>query len=390
MCPSYRVTRNEIDLTRGRANTLRLAISGQLGRGALTSADMLETMKLCVGCKACKRECPTGVDMARMKIEVLAAHRKVHGMPLHDRLVAYLPRYAPWLSRFPAIGNMRDNVSGLAVALESMTGFSQERRLPAWRKDAFRPSGPAGPAQGRPVILFADTFNTYFEPDNLRAASNILAGAGYRVLSPRAASAPARPLCCGRTFLTNGLVDKAVHELSRLVDCLYPLVKDGVPIIGLEPSCLLSLRDELPGLLPGDAAAKIAGAAVLFEEFLAEEQPDLDLKPMPRKVLLHGHCHQKAFNVMGAVDQTLRMIPGLRVEHIESGCCGMAGAFGYGVDTIDISRQMAGLDLIPTLREAAPNTLVVADGISCRQQIEDGADLQALHTVRVLEMSLQR
>ena len=389
MCPSYRATRNERDLTRGRANSLRLALSGQLGPDALTSKDMAETMKLCVGCKACKRECPTGVDMARMKIEVLAARARAHGVPLHDRLVAYLPRYAPLLSRFPLIGNLRDSIPGMASLTESMTGFSRERRLPTWRRDRFRPPESTGPVDGRPVILFADTFNTYFEPENLAAASRVLVAAGYRVLSPKPGTEPGRPLCCGRTFLTSGLTAQALQELSRLIDSFYPLVNDGVPVIGLEPSCLLSLRDELPGLLPGERAVKIAGAAVLFEEFMATEQPELPLKPLDRNVLLHGHCHQKAMNVMGAVEQTLNMVPGLAVERIESGCCGMAGAFGYGVDTINVSRQMAELELLPRLREAGGGAIVVADGISCRHQIEDGADIRAIHAARVLDQSLQ-
>jgi Fe-S oxidoreductase len=293
------------------------------------------------------------------------------------------------LSRLPLLGNLRDKVPGLAGMLESMTGFSRERRLPTWRRDVFRQPTSIGPEDGRPVILFADTFNTYFEPENLRAASRVLVAAGYRVVSPRAGTDPARPLCCGRTFLTSGLVDQATREISRLIDCLYPLAREGVPIIGLEPSCLLSLRDELPGLLPGEKTEKIAGAAVLFEEFIAAQQPDLKLKTLQSEVLLHGHCHQKAFNVMGSVEQTLNMVPGLTVERIESGCCGMAGAFGYGVDTIGYSRQMAELDLLPRLRQSSGDTFIVADGISCRQQIEDGAGLQAMHAVRVLDKSLQ-
>ncbi len=389
MCPSYRVTRNEKDLTRGRANTLRLAISGQLGLDALASEEMLDTMKLCVSCKACRRECPTGVDMARMKIEALAVRRKSHALSLQDRLVGYLPRYAPFLSRFPALANLRNEIPGFAAMLEPVTGFSRKRRLPAWRRDVFRPPQSTGPTDGRPVVLFADTFNTYFEPENLRAAIRVLTAAGYRVLCPRSEIGEPRPLCCGRTFLTNGLVEQATHEISRLVECYLPMAREGIPIVGLEPSCLLSLRDELPGLLPGEESDTIAGAAVLLEEFLAREKPNMNLRPLKQKALLHGHCHQKAFDAMDAVEQTLQMIPALTLERIESGCCGMAGAFGYGADTADISMQMAEADLLPSIRKASSDSLIVADGTSCRHQIEDCTDRQALHVVRVLERALE-
>jgi FAD/FMN-containing dehydrogenase/Fe-S oxidoreductase len=393
MCPSFRATGDETHLTRGRANTLRLAISGQLGKDALTSDAMRDTMKLCVGCKGCKRECPTGVDMARMKIEFLHQYRKRHGLTLHDRLVAYLPRYAPWASRFSALANLRDRVPGLATLSEKVARFSRRRSLPVWRRDIFRPA-PSVEAPGgkREVVLFADTFNTYFEPENARAALRVLEAAGYHVHRP-AAKDGARPLCCGRTFLAAGLVDEARHEAQRMLEALEPFVARGVPVVGLEPSCLFTLRDEFTAMLPGSETRALAERALLFEEFLARESGAgvlaLSLKPTAAKqALLHGHCHQKAFAAMGAVEKTLRLVPDLNVKTIPSSCCGMAGAFGYDADTYDVSMKMAELSLLPAVREAPADALLVADGTSCRHQIADGAGRKAVHVARVLEQAL--
>jgi len=393
MCPSFRATGDEMHLTRGRANTLRLAISGQLGKDALTSDAMRDTMKLCVGCKGCKRECPTGVDMARMKIEFLHQYRKRHGLTLHDRLVAYLPRYAPWASRLSAIANLRDRVPGLAILSEKVARFSRRRSLPVWRRDIFRPGSPAEtPAGKREVVLLADTFNTYFEPENARAALRVLEAAGYHVHQP-AAKDGTRPLCCGRTFLAAGLVDEARIEARRMLDALKPYVERGVPVVGLEPSCLFTLRDEFAAMLPGSETRALAARALLFEEFLSREAASgalaLSLKPTGAKqALLHGHCHQKAFAAMGAVEKTLRLVPGLDVRTIPSSCCGMAGAFGYDADTYDVSMKMAELSLLPAVREAPADALLVADGTSCRHQIADGAGRTAVHVARVLEQAL--
>ncbi len=393
MCPSYRVTGDEQHVTRGRANSLRLALSGQLGPGALTSDAMYETMKLCIGCKGCKRECPTGVDMARMKVEFLHHYTQVHGLRLHDRLVAYLPRYAPIAARFAPVVNLRDKIPGLAKLLERPTGLSAARPLPRWRRDPFpAQAAEVGRPDGPEVVLLGDTFNTYFEPDNLRAALAVLLSAGYRVHLP-AANKSHRPLCCGRTFLSTGLVEEARAEARRTLDALTPFVARGVPVVGLEPSCLLTLRDEFPVLLPGADTGALAERALLFEEFLAAEHAagrlDLPLKRIPgTRVLLHGHYHQKAFGAMGAVETVLGLIPGLNVETVESGCCGMAGAFGYGTETYAMSMKMGELSLLPAVRAADKETLVVADGTSCRHQIKDGAGREALHAARILQDAL--
>jgi FAD/FMN-containing dehydrogenase/Fe-S oxidoreductase len=391
MCPSFRVTGNERDLTRGRANSLRLAISGQLGPEAFASDEMLETMKLCVSCKACRRECPTGVDMARMKIEVLAAANKRRPLPLKDRLIAYLPRYAPYAVRFAPLMNARDWWPGAPRLSEWLMGFAARRRLPHWRSRPFALGQPIGRPHGRELALFADTFNAYFEPENLRDAVDVLTRLGYRVAAPRAADG-GRPICCGRTFLSAGLVDEARTEARRVLDAIRPFVARGVPIVGLEPSCLLSLRDEFQVMLPGDETRRAAAHAYLFEEFLAREAEAGRIKsPIVRrsgKVLLHGHCHQKAFGAMTGIAKAISLVEGLTLDIVESSCCGMAGAFGYAADTYDVSMAMGELSLLPTVRSAAPETIIAADGFSCRHQIRDGTGREARHVARVLRHAM--
>jgi FAD/FMN-containing dehydrogenase/Fe-S oxidoreductase len=430
MCPSYRATREEQHLTRGRANTLRLAISGQLGPGAFTSDALYETLDLCVSCKGCRRECPTGVDMAKMKIEFLHHYRQRHALSMRERLVAYLPRYAPWAAKLAWVMNLRDQVPGLAALSEALLGFSSKRSLPKWRSDTFysddhslplapkevplrdkgrvgegmgthphpglppEGEGENGAARGRAgeCVLLVDTFNNYFESENARAAFTVLEAAGYRVHLPRAADS-ARPLCCGRTFLASGLIDEAKREARRTLDTLRPYAERGVPVIGLEPSCLLGLRDEFLSLLPGLESSRLALNAVLFEEFLASEHEagrlNLKLKALPQKTaLLHGHCHQKAFAAMPAVQCVLGLIPELKVGLIESGCCGMAGSFGFDADHYQVSMKMAELSLLPAVREASDDTLLIADGTSCRHQIHDGAKREAWHVARVLQAAL--
>ncbi len=399
MCPSYRVTRDERDVTRGRANTLRLAISGQLGPDALASDEMADTLKLCVSCKACRRECPTGVDMARMKIEVLAARAAKRGLTLHDRLVGWLPRYAPFAARHPGLFNLRDRSPVMRKASQVFANFSTRRSLPTWRADIYRDrsdwsyaAAKAGES-GRDVMLFADTFNRYFERENLDAALRVLTAGGYRVHAVMPKDGDSRPLCCGRTFLSVGQVDQARQEMERTLAALAPYVLRGMSVIGLEPSCLFTFRDELPALIKSEPANALSGQALLLEEFLAREQKQsrltLPLGPLPKKALLHGHCHQKAFDAMGAVESVLKLIPGLAVETVESSCCGMAGSFGYNTDTIDVSLKMGELSLLPAVRKAPGDALIVADGTSCRHQIHDGSNRTALHVARVLAMSVE-
>jgi Fe-S oxidoreductase len=278
--------------------------------------------------------------------------------------------------------------------LEKLAGISAKRSLPEFRRDVFRPEFEAvGPADGREVLLFADTFNRIYERENLDAALHVLVRGGYRVHLPRPADR-GRPLCCGRTFLSAGLVGHARVELDRMVETYAPFAGRGVPIVGLEPSCLLTLRDELLALRSDAAARSVSAQAMLLEEFLVGEAESgrlkLPLGPIAGKALVHGHCHQKSFGAFRPVEQVLRLIPDLEVETIQSSCCGMAGAFGYGADTYDVSMEMAELSLLPAVRRAGQTALIVADGTSCRHQIKDGARRTALHVARVLAMSLER
>ncbi|RMD61259.1 MAG: FAD-binding oxidoreductase, partial [Alphaproteobacteria bacterium] len=376
MCPSWRVTRNERDLVRGRANTLRLAISGQLGADAMISDAMAETMALCVSCKGCRRECPTGVDMAKMKIEVLAARVRHRGITLRDRLVAYLPRYAPYARALAPLLNLRDRLPGLPWLSERLLGFSASRPLPKWRFDIYH---PAAVDPDPDVILFADTFNRYHEPENLHAAEHVLRRAGLRV--GHAGTAGGRPICCGRTFLAVGLAEEARAELRRAIGAIAPALARGAHVVGLEPSCLLTFRDEAPALLGDEWTPEMGARVMLFEEYLAmklDQGLRLPLGPLAtRTALVHGHCHQKAFNLFGPLQHVLQLIPELKVEAIPSSCCGMAGAFGYQAETAEISRRMGELGLLPRVRSATAETIIVADGVSCRHQIADGTGREA-------------
>jgi FAD/FMN-containing dehydrogenase/Fe-S oxidoreductase len=394
MCPSYRVTRDEQHLTRGRANTLRLALSGQLGPSFASEA-VRDALDLCVSCKGCRRDCPTGVDMARMKIEFLHQWRGEHAMPLKDRLIASLPRWAPWAARFPALANARNGSALLRRWSQSVLGFAPQRALPQFRRDTFLSSVNSGADDAaRPdVVLFVDTFNNYFEPENAHAALAVLRAAGYRVAIAGGANHE-RPLCCGRTYLTAGRVDAARNEARRLLDALAPYIDGDVPVVGLEPSCLLSLRDEYLVMNLGERAQRLARNAVMLEEFLAAQHKagrlKLPLKPVAKRALVHGHCHQKAFGVMTPVQSVLKLIPELAVDVVESSCCGMAGSFGYEAAHYEVSMRMAELSLLPAVRKADADTIVVADGTSCRHQIADGTrgDRRALHVARVLEQAL--
>ena len=394
MCPSYRVTRDEQHLTRGRANTLRLALSGQLGPDALTGKALYETMALCVSCKGCRRECPTGVDMAKMKVEFLHAYKARHGFTLRDRLVAHLPDYAAAASRLAWLLNLRDRVPGLAWLSEKLAGLSARRALPKWRRDTFWKShdpmlfssrAETLAAGSKAACLFVDTFNGNFDSENAAAAARVLKQAGYTLYLVSKSNGQH---CCGRTFLAAGMVAPARAKLTALIDDVLPLAEAGIAIVGLEPSCLLTLRDEALVMGLGEKAKVVAKQALLFEEFIAREAKagrfTLALRPAAKSILLHGHCHQKAFGAVPAILDVLRLIPGANPELIETSCCGMAGSFGYNVEHYDISMRMAELNLLPALRHQ-PDAIIVADGTSCRHQIEDGARRHAIHVALLLD-----
>ena len=404
MCPSYRVTRDEKHLTRGRANTLRLALSGQLdglpAQDAFTSQAVHEALDLCVGCKGCKRDCPTGVDMAKMKVEFLHHYKARHGHTLKDKLVAHLPDYAHWASRFAPLLNLRDKLPGLAALSEKLLGFSARRRLPQWQSQHFFNTANTGAtraqvlAAAKPVVLFVDTFNGSFEAGNARAALQVLQAAGYTVHVAGKAQADGKHLCCGRTYLATGMLDQAKAKAGELMAALWPFAEKGIPIVGLEPSCLLTLRDEFLVMNLGPQAQAISEQAMLFEEFLAREAAAGQLESLKARlqatdqaILLHGHCHQKAFGAISPVMDVLKLIPGAKPELIESSCCGMAGSFGYEASHYEVSMQMAELSLLPAVR-AQPDAMVVADGTSCRHQIKDGAQREAVHVAVLLARQL--
>lgn len=389
MCPSYRITKDEKHVTRGRANTLRLALSGQLGSVGLASVEVKEVLDLCVSCKGCKRDCPTGVDMAKVKIEARAAWVGQHGLSLRERMVGYMPKYAPYASSLGGLIALADKIPLLSGWLKKRIGLAPQRAFPQFKR-AFLASARSAVTSEREVLLFVDTFNNYMEPENARAAQQVLEAAGYKVHFNTVAGA--RPLCCGRTYLSAGLVEQAKAEARRTLDALLPYVERGIAIVGLEPSCLLSLRDEFLSYGYGAEAKKLAQSAYLFEEFLVREKKagrlQLDLKPLPgNKVLLHGHCHQKAFDALRPVQEVLAWIPQVALSTVESSCCGMAGSFGYEAEHYEASMAMAELALLPAVRKA-DDSIVVADGTSCRHQIQDGADTAAWHVARVLALSL--
>ncbi|MBU3641704.1 FAD-binding and (Fe-S)-binding domain-containing protein [Polynucleobacter sp. Fuers-14] len=425
MCPSYRVTRDEKHLTRGRANTLRLALSNQLDlksgtspvSSPLASDAIKDVMELCVSCKACRRECPTGVDMAKMKIEFLSAYKKRVGHSLRDLAVAYLPKYAHTISAIPflpALLNLRNHIKPIATFQEWVMGISAQRSLPSWKSKTFwnqnaantyqhTPEQLASNTDGKGVVLLADTFNAYFEDENLQAALKVLNAAGYRVHIPHKSqvnkimqtntneNACSKEFCCGRTYLAAGMVDKAKETLGELVDHLAPYADKNIPIIGLEPSCLFTLKDEALVMGFGDKAISVSKQAQLLEEFLASEvragKLKLNLKTADKSVLFHGHCHQKSFAAVTPAMELLKLIPNAEPKLIESSCCGMAGSFGYEAEHIEVSKQMAEASLLPSIRKS-PDSWVVADGTSCRHQIADGTQREAVHIARILAAHL--
>ena len=342
---------------------------------------MYDAMDLCVSCKGCKRDCPTGVDMAKMKIEFLAHYKDRHGYTFKDRLVANLPDYAASASRVPWLLNLRNKVPGAAQLSEVLLGLSAKRSLPKWQRDTFwRVNNTTlfsnreqvlavAAAGGKAAVLFVDTFNGTFESENAFAAARVLKAAGYAV---HTITKQGGHYCCGRTYLACGMINRAKIKAAELTGALAPLARAGIAIVGLEPSCLLTLRDEALAMGLGQQAEVVASHAYMFEEFIAREMTSnrfsLKLQPVDAPILVHGHCHQKAFAVVDPILQVLRLIPGAKPELIDGSCCGMAGAFGYEAKHYGVSMAMAEATLLPKVR-SVPDAIVVADGTSCRHQI---------------------
>lgn len=395
MCPSYRATDDEKHSTHHRAVTLKAALDGEFGEHPFLSEKLAEAMEYCVSCKGCKSECPHGVDMALLRVEAMAQRWQQLGhVPLRERMFAFTPRYAKYLKHLNWIGALRKRVPLIAKAMERWLGIHAKRSLPKAAARDFISSQPQSvdvAEHAREVVLLVDTFSNHLDPQIAQAALDVLQAAGYTVHIAQPATGE-RALCCGRTFHSNGLIDEARAEATRLLDALTPFAERGLPIIGLEPSCLLMLRDEYHSLGLGERVGKVAKAAVLLEEFLAREHDakrlNLPFKSIPEKVLVHGHCHQKAFGVMPAVAKVLGLVPDLQVEFIESSCCGMAGSFGMEAEHYEVSMQMGELSLLPTVRAASDDTLLIANGTSCRHQIRDGAARESLHIAQVLQRAI--
>ncbi len=393
MCPSFMATREEEHSTRGRANALRAALSGILPPDALTSERMYQIMDLCVECKSCKAECPSAVDMAKIKFEFLARYYEVHGIPFRVRLFGAVPALSriaagPWA---PLINAMMAN--GLVRILMDVTlGISRQRVMPKFASQPFTtwfkkhlPKVAAKP--GRKIVLFNDTWNTYNSPEVAISATEVFEAAGFEVILPG-------HKCCGRPMISKGLVKQARQAARETVDRLYPFAEQGLPIVGLEPSCLLSMRDEYHHLLPGDPkVGVVSDHCYTFEEFIsklaAEDQLHLPFTCQQRHLLMHGHCQQKALVGTVPTKQALTLPEGYQVDEIDSSCCGMAGAFGYETEHYDISMKMGERRLFPEVRDADDETIIVAAGTSCRHQIEDGTGKKALHPAQVLWQAME-
>ena len=387
-CPSHAVTHDERDSPRGRANIMRLALSGQLGEGALGSKPMIEAMRLCMSCKACKVACPFGIDIPKLKVEALAAARAAGCSSHAADLFARLPEYTDRAVRWRLFLAMRDLVPGLARWTERRFGLAADRPWPRWSGRRFKApqkaeSGPAGL-----VAIFADTFNRSFEPANLRAAAHVLKAAGYGVVG--FADGGDRPLCCGRTYYDAGYIEEARREAQRMTKALAAFADKGIPVVGLEPSCVLMMRDEYASL---GVAVPQAPSVFLFEEFLATRletgAAPLPLKPIEAELVLHSHCHERALGLETAAETALKLIPQLAVSAAPPSCCGLNGVVGMTPDTLEASLAMAELSLFPAIRKAGRDAIVAATAYSCRKQIHDGLGLTARHPAALLELALK-
>ena len=390
MCPSFRVTRNERDSPRGRANSIRLALAGALGEDALTSDAMAETLKLCVSCKACRVECPRAVDIAGAKIAVEAARRTTRPLSPMEHAVAFLPHYGPRLRRWRHVLNLRDFVPWMGPLSERLTGLSADRPWPRWRPHPFPSADPIGEGH-RDILLLPDTFNSYFDISALHSAADVLAASGFRV-SPLLPAEGERPFCCGRTLLEAGLVEEARTEARRLIGAALPFIERGVPLVGLEPACMLTIRDEFTGILRSDGADRLAMGAKLFEEVMSDEKAvkilTPKLHPIEAEALMFSHCHQRAFGTAAQAKSVAGIVPGLTVREGDITCCGMGVGFGYRPDTVGVSLQMGEQGLFPQIRRTERDTLLLADGFACRKQIQDGTGRGARHTAVLLKLAL--
>jgi FAD/FMN-containing dehydrogenase/Fe-S oxidoreductase len=379
MCPSYMATRDEAHSTRGRANVLRLAISGQLDEAGLGDEGVYDVLDLCLECRACRAECPVNVDVARFKSEFLADYWNRHGTPLRARALGGIDRASVWGSRFAPASNWVTSSAPGRWLNEKLLGLDRRRRLPAWKRDTLahwvkrNRAEPRSASRGIPVTLFNDTFTNHYDPEIGIAALEVLERAGCFVNV-------VRPGCCGRPLISQGLLAPAREYAAQLVDALFPIASRGEKILFCEPSCLSAVKEDLPSLLRGDRqeqARTVAQASLLFEEFAA--QLDLRLRPGPSRILLHGHCHQKSLGLLQSSASLLGRIPSATVVDLDAGCCGMAGSFGYSAKHYDVSHAIANRRLLPAVQAIKPGDVLVAPGTSCRHQVADLSGATALH-----------
>jgi len=385
MCPSYMATRDEQHATRGRANILRLTISGRLGEAGLGDDGVYKTLDLCLECRACKAECPVGVDVARFKSEFLADYWQRHGTPLHARALGQARRAAEWGSRFAPLSNWILN-SGIGRRLnERVLGIDRRRALPEFKRRTLADLAKGRLTASPDVRLFNDTFTNHYDPEIGLAALDVLSAAGFR-------PALAANRCCGRPQISKGLLDDARAMASRNTDLLFADATAGRPLVFCEPSCLSAIREDVPALLRGDArrrAETVARSSVLFEEFLAARTPALSLNTGPKTILLHGHCHQKSMSLVAPAKALLSTIPGTTVVDLDAGCCGMAGSFGYAREHYDVSRAIGERKLFPAVRNKPAGAVVVAGGTSCRHQIADFTGDTAIHPAVLLAQLIE-
>lgn len=406
MCPSFRITDAVAQSTGGRVRLLKAALNGGLGNSPFTDPTLDAAMDLCVACKGCKRECENEVDMAMIKIEYLAQRYQNIKPTLRTRILANISSYLQYFGCFRYLPKIRNRFRLLTKLSELLLGLSAKRQLPEMPRHSFERRQVKNPpclinnisndAVVGEVVLLLDTFTNNFAPENAEAAIRVLNRAGYVVhFAELDASSDdtSQPLCCGRSQLANGLVDEARANARRMVAALLPHVKKGRQVIGLEPACLLAVRDDYRFLGLGKDAERVADQAVLFEEFIAREKQAkrFSLKfttaASNASLLVHGHCHQKAVGAMKSMRKVLKMLPGLDFELIESSCCGMAGSFGLEKEHADISMQMAEDALLPAIREQ-PQARVLANGFSCRHQIKEGTQRNSVHLAVLLDEAL--
>jgi FAD/FMN-containing dehydrogenase/Fe-S oxidoreductase len=387
MCPSYMATREEIHSTRGRARILFEALTTDLIPGGFAGDSVREALDLCLSCKGCKSECPSSVDMAAYRAEFFSNYYRLHRRPLSSAFFGRLNEVARLASYAPSLANALSHAPLMAGLARKALAIHPARELPRFARRTFRSwfeRRTAPRASMREVVLFADTFTNFFEPQIPIAAVEVLERAGFRVIVPR------DQLCCGRPLYDQGMLERAKARLRDVIEVLDPFAAVGIPIVGLEPSCILTFRDELPSLFSGDQRAKtIASQSFLLDEFLVREAPDFAPPEIRRRTLVQGHCHQKALAGIGGEVALLSRAAGAELEVLDAGCCGMAGAFGYERTHFEVSRAIGARVLFPAIDKAPSDAIIVADGFSCRSQIRHFCpSRRPLHLAEVLNLQL--